>query len=267
MPSPIQKRSISFPAPMKNRFAWEAAVVDRDLITLKQTINPKNTVVSASAKLSTFPSVEEAKSALAAQASAVRAENPEAAEPLDHEIKDYERGEVRVRLRSGEKTNEEILRRMRMEYPEAELAYWYELERMRVDEATWKPVTDGDRLDAAFAALNKKKIVALHSATETQSGGWERVTPYFEADASYLGAVFYTEQGVERALDHGVLAFYWGARREDASPDVLQGVAKIIVAELKAAGLEVDWSGEADGAIVVDPIHWSRRRTSRARKS
>ena len=45
-------------------------------------------------------------------------------------------------------------------------------------EATWPEKTDFDRLDAAFQALDKSGILALHNAGNTQSDSHRAVQPW-----------------------------------------------------------------------------------------
>ena len=48
-----------------------------------------------------------------------------------------------------------------------------EIARWEAEKQTWPTVTDCDRLDAAFAALNERGVIALQNAGYTQSDGYD----------------------------------------------------------------------------------------------
>src|SRR5581483_6386920 len=70
------------------------------------------------------------------------------------------------------------------------------------EERTWTERTVSDRLDAAFAALNRAGFVALQNAGWTKTTGWEdcwgECHERRKGRASRRGAVFYHYQDLER---------------------------------------------------------------------
>jgi len=87
-----------------------------------------------------------------------------------------------------------------------------EVAAKRAAEQTWPAVTDWDRLDRAFRALERQGVIALHMAGFTQSDGLEEVEDDYEEaggkKSNYTGHCFYTEQDQKSALD-GALHVHW----------------------------------------------------------
>lgn len=132
--------------------------------------------------------------------------------------------------------------------------------RKRTEEATWPPVTDFDRLAAAFDVLAATGIVALHRAGYTRSDGisdaWEAYHQGKEEGFEARGFVFYHGQGVEAVGDRGLyLAF--GAF--DERDETVRRIAGEIVSAVEAQGLGTIWEGDVDTRILVWPIEWRKR--------
>ncbi|WP_431732095.1 DUF6891 domain-containing protein, partial [Adonisia turfae] len=60
-----------------------------------------------------------------------------------------------------------------LEPDEVSAAIDVEFETWEAEKQTWPEVTDCDRLDSAFAAINERGIIALQNAGYTQSDGYE----------------------------------------------------------------------------------------------
>ncbi|UYY57782.1 DUF6891 domain-containing protein [Sphingomonas sp. S2-65] len=128
-------------------------------------------------------------------------------------------------------------------------------------EKSWPAVTDCDRLDAAFAALEHDGIIARQNFTCCMTCGsneiWEEVQAARDAGLPAHGYAFYHFQDTDAAVEgHGVYLAY-GACEEGEAP-ALQ-VANDIVAALQAQGLSPAWGGRWDQRIPV-PLDWKRRR-------
>lgn len=138
------------------------------------------------------------------------------------------------------------------------------------EEKSWPAVTDCDKLDAAFLALNRRGIVALQNAGYTQSDGYDDVRDAFNAHptkAEVSGYCFYHGQDLERAvLDQGLyLAFGpMDAKKEEAEGPL---VGRAIVEELNCAGLQVDWDGTFSQRIRIPVLDWKRGRSGKSRRS
>jgi hypothetical protein len=130
-----------------------------------------------------------------------------------------------------------------------------------LDEASWPSVTDCDRLDNAFAALEAAGIIALHDAGTEPSDGFTEVAEVYHAiDGNTSGAIgfcFYHQQDVEIAIKgHGLAIFFGDIDRDPAST---VAIGQRVVAELNRAGLTTAWNGQADRIIELPTIVWRRR--------
>ncbi|MEH1014440.1 hypothetical protein V6U90_15165 [Micromonospora sp. CPCC 206060] len=118
-------------------------------------------------------------------------------------------------------------------------------------EASWPPVTDCDRLDAAFAELNRAGIVARQDFTCCGSCGEAEIgAELSDADEGY---VFFHAQDTERAAEGGALWLRYGTTEGPATP-----VGQRVADTLTRHGLPVDWNGDPGRAIRV-PLTWQRR--------
>jgi hypothetical protein len=142
------------------------------------------------------------------------------------------------------------------------------IENWRASQASWPAVTDCDRLDRAFARLNQLGVIALHNAGFTQSDGYD---DFREAYANHphpsdvLGYCFYHGQDLERVVRGGPLLFGFGPSDPNAEQSDGLKVSRLIVEQLTAAGLAVDWDGTFDNRISVPKFNWQRRGVPRAR--
>ncbi|MBO4207877.1 DUF6891 domain-containing protein [Micromonospora echinofusca] len=118
-------------------------------------------------------------------------------------------------------------------------------------EASWPPVTDCDRLDAAFAELNRVGIVARQDFTCCRNCGEAEIgAELADTDEGY---VFFHAQDTERAAEGGALWLRYGATSGPATP-----VGQRVAETLTRHGLPVDWNGDPGRAIRV-PLTWQRR--------
>ncbi len=126
-------------------------------------------------------------------------------------------------------------------------------------EATWLPVTDCNRLDTAFDALNEMGIIALHNAGYTISDGISDVAEVsVRSDREKVkGYCFYHEQDVERAVNaHGLMLAYGDIA------DTVRGkreIGELVKAELERQGFIVEWDGDEEQRINLPGIVWQRR--------
>lgn len=131
----------------------------------------------------------------------------------------------------------------------------------RAEQAGWGPATDCDRLDAAFAALNARGIVARQDFSCCNNCGFTEIWDEVEQAEKHQpveGYVFYHLQCTEPAVKMGQLLMAYGCVEEDL--EALQRVGNTIVAELRRVGLNASWGGTAAHPIVVDGIVWRRPR-------
>jgi len=136
----------------------------------------------------------------------------------------------------------------------------------RAEEATWRGVTDCDRIDRAFAALDAAGILARQSYQDCSACAMAMIDGELEAAAAreaprLRGYALFTDQDVETAVQEGVLAITHGDR--DGTDAGRLAIGHEVVRALRDAGLEVEWSGDLDHRIRVD-VTWHRRRFSSA---
>jgi hypothetical protein len=131
----------------------------------------------------------------------------------------------------------------------------------RAEQAGWEPPTDCDRLDEAFASLNRQGIVARQDFSCCTSCGhadiWDEIEKV-EEQQPVEGYAFYHWQCTERAIESGQLLLAYGCLEDD--PAALARVANKVVAELRRVGLDAKWQGSGGHPIVVDGLVWRRRR-------
>lgn len=135
-----------------------------------------------------------------------------------------------------------------------------EFARKALEEKTWPPTTDCDRLDAAFSALNAEGILALQNAGYTMSDGLGEVDVVLEEQGKegYAGYCFYHGQDLERAVRGSGLMLAYGDLKGEKEGQIKIG--KRIVAAMEEAGFQVDWKGSPDTRIYILLIDWKRRR-------
>jgi len=165
-----------------------------------------------------------------------------------------------------EEIQEQAMELVNAEYPEHDLgaiiegATRFAMKRHLDSERAWPESTDCDRLELAFAELNASGIVARHNFACCQNCGHAEMKDEV-AQAQELGTVrgyvFYHMQDTSRAAEGGglYLAYDCVSRGEKKQAEI----GHEVVAELRRAGLEVQWDGDAGKRILV-PMHWQRRR-------
>lgn len=128
-------------------------------------------------------------------------------------------------------------------------------------QANWPAETDCDRLDAAFAELESRGIVARQNFSCCQSCGaseiWDEVDAAEAEDRTIRGFTFYHQQDTESAVHGGGLYLAYQSITEDEG--AAEEVGREIVAVLRRHGLEPEWNGSVSKRIRV-PMEWKRRR-------
>lgn len=129
-------------------------------------------------------------------------------------------------------------------------------------ERGWSEPTDCDRLDDAFAALERSGVIARQNFTCCQTCGhyeiWDEVE---KTDANADGYVFFHMQDTESAYEGHGLYLAYGSTRENEEQSV--SVALRIVCALREAGLVPEWDGDVGRRIYL-PMNWKRRRFQQA---
>lgn len=134
--------------------------------------------------------------------------------------------------------------------------------RLAAEQAGWPDVTDCDRLDAAFAAMGRRGVIALHDAGITPRDGYADFLDAVarEADpARVLGCCFSLGRDLADAV-HGRglgLTFYPAdpARQATDGPEV----GRIVREELERVGFAVERDDRLPCALRIPAITWQRR--------
>ncbi|NUS77751.1 MAG: hypothetical protein HOV70_16330 [Streptomyces sp.] len=182
----------------------------------------------------------------------------------DPEVTSEAEGQVRQMLTDGYLGIEEIIR---------ETAYLLEdrlsaaqarpiVERLwlaRVEEQeSWTEPTDPDRLERAFAALERAGIVARENFTCCRNCGMGEIgAEMADREGGARGFVFFHYQCTRSAAEGHGLSVYYGDF--DNTPQGKAAVGQEVVAALDAAGLSTQWDGNPDTAIAVTPLNWRKR--------
>jgi hypothetical protein len=188
------------------------------------------------------------------------------------EIREYVAREIAAGFRDRDGIVEGAIEMFGDEYDPAELAdavpaeYDVAFAAHRDAQRAWPPVTDCDRLDAAFDALNARGIVARHDWWCCQTCGHAAMPDACDNAATANPAVavrgyaFYHNQDTESAAEgHGLMLAFGTHRAEDAPEEV----ARTVVATLREHGLEVEWNGRVETRIAVRLVYQRRERPSR----
>lgn len=135
-----------------------------------------------------------------------------------------------------------------------------EFARKAAAEATWPPITDCDRLDAAFETLNTHGIIALQNTGYEMSDGLTEVAEALHARGSRVGVqgyCFYHGQDLERVVRGEGLMLAFGSLDDD-KPHKLK-VGQRVRDILESGGFNVQWNGDAEARLNLPGLDWKRR--------
>ncbi|MDT5025006.1 MAG: hypothetical protein QOE61_1432 [Micromonosporaceae bacterium] len=130
------------------------------------------------------------------------------------------------------------------------------------DQASWPETTDCDRLDAAFAELDRAGIVARQHFSCCGTCGAHEIHDEMDqaekAGTPARGYTFFHVQDTEHAVGGNLLYLSYGAVNRDKTASV--AVGHEVVAMLGQHGLSPAWNGKHAHRIAL-PLTWQRRRT------
>jgi hypothetical protein len=191
---------------------------------------------------------------------------PKVDRPLDPEVLE----EISVVVRTGVHDNGRLMAIFREEmyapgeFDESSVAAAIEAARKEWEQEKeqWPEVTDCDRLDEAFEAINTRGIIAIQNAGYTQSDGYH---DFREAYARHpkksevLGYCFYHGQDLERAVRGGGLYLAFGPT--DPTDEQARGllVGNVVRDELTRVGLAIEWDGTFATRMHLPDYVWQRR--------
>jgi hypothetical protein len=136
------------------------------------------------------------------------------------------------------------------------------VERLVRESAAWPDTTDCDRLDDAFADLERAGVVARKDFTCCRTCAMDEIADEMdmaEGDGvDVRGFAFFHQQDTERAVAEGRLFIGFGPRdRRSDSPECF-AVGRAVVDALRARGLRAAWDGGGERRIEV-VLDWNRR--------
>lgn len=125
---------------------------------------------------------------------------------------------------------------------------------------TGTSVNDG--IDAAFAELNAKGIVAVENPGFTMSDAWIGVNEIARGRSpTPRGATFYHGQDRARGIAGEGLLLAFGAFEDDDSKHDAKSIAigREVCDTLKKHGVETEWDGTVGTRIRIPPFVWKKR--------
>lgn len=133
-------------------------------------------------------------------------------------------------------------------------------EERQAEQARWPVVTDCERLDAAFAGLERAGIVCRQHFTCCGSCGaaaiWDEMAAAEERGVRVRGYAFFHAQDTEAVMAGDGLFLSYGAVAE--GPAAVEAIGHAVVEALEAKGLETAWDGQWTRRIFV-AMDWKRR--------
>ncbi len=128
-------------------------------------------------------------------------------------------------------------------------------------QSSWPDTTDCDRLDAAFAELERRGIVARQNFSCCGTCGsaeiWDEMVQTRDAGQHVIGYTFYHMQDTESAVEGYGLYLNYGATEE--GEDAAIAIAQEIVDVLNDNSFSTEWNGQWSTRIRF-AIDWKRRR-------
>jgi hypothetical protein len=140
------------------------------------------------------------------------------------------------------------------------------MSQLEKEMAGWPPITDCDRLDSVFQALNAQGIISLQNAGNTQSDGYDDCYEIYEASPNkngIKGYCYYHGQDLERAVRGKGLLVSFGPVNPEEEETKGSEVGRAIQTELEKAGFKVIWKGTFADRISIPNLVWQKRINKR----
>jgi Arc/MetJ-type ribon-helix-helix transcriptional regulator len=165
--------------------------------------------------------------------------------------------EAAIDMYNDEAEDHHQLRRLVAQLTDSALAVHY------AEQRTWEHVTDCDKLDEAFAELDRNGIVARQNFACCQTCGHTEISYELGKTSVHRrvrGYAFFHQQDSETVASTDNLYLAYGAFNQ--GDDEALAVAWEVVRTLRQHGLSVEWNGKISKRIRIKDIHWQRRRLS-----
>jgi hypothetical protein len=134
-----------------------------------------------------------------------------------------------------------------------------EFDSWRAAQATWPAVTDCDRLDRAYAELERIGIIALPNVGYDMSDGLDAAFDELSERGrdGIAGYCFYHEQDLARAVNGDGLWLAFGDFDNDNRKSA--AIGRKIKDVLDRFGFTVNWDGKAGTRLKIVPFDWKSR--------
>lgn len=130
------------------------------------------------------------------------------------------------------------------------------------EQRSWVYETDCDKLDEAFAELDRNGIVARQNWTCCQTCGHTEIayeTGRTSVHRQVRGYVFFHHGDAEGVTSDGTLYLAYGAVLNRSDEEAV-AVAHEVAAVLRKYGFTVEWNGLIQKRIGIKNLRWQRRR-------
>ena len=129
------------------------------------------------------------------------------------------------------------------------------------NQETWEAPTDCERLDAAFAALEQRGIVARQHFSCCGDCARSDIAEELDASTTFMkpvGYVYYSVEETASACERGELPLSFGDvyESEEGSCDV----GKLICEAMAKQRLQTEWNGTRQDRICLKGLDWKKRR-------
>lgn len=129
------------------------------------------------------------------------------------------------------------------------------------DQRTWQGITDCDRIDEAFATLDRHGIIARQHFSCCQSCGHTEINTVIEQVQQIRevrGYVFFHRLDTESAMENGYFYLAYGSL-SGKERESMQ-IADTVLTVLQNAGLNATWNGWVRSRVCINDVVWQRRR-------
>jgi hypothetical protein len=182
------------------------------------------------------------------------------------QLRDYTRLQVRAGFLSGASLRADVLAALRDEMPsladpEEVVERWLGdvTGELAEEQLGWPPVTDHDRLEAAFAELESAGVVVLRACEDHWSANAE-LARLGRSGRSPLGIAWFTSPDVWHAIDNGMLEInVWHGDTANVAPG--DALLDTVIEILGRHGL----SGHFDEGRIEVAASWQRRLPAHVR--
>ncbi|WP_110241324.1 DUF6891 domain-containing protein [Nocardioides gilvus] len=175
---------------------------------------------------------------------------------VEDDLRDFARLQVRAGLNDPDQQLAEVIEATRVEMPHTDAAIlaraWLAAARQEVAAlaASWDPVTDFERLQAAFAECDEHALPVLQGVR----GDAEARAGLTAGQAPLRGLIWFVPADVWHAIDHGVLEIHlWRPDGSDVAPG--DHLATLVTGCFQRHGLAARQIGDR----IQVSVRWERR--------